>query len=370
MENRQSLTLFLCGDVMTGRGIDQVLPHPSAPELYETVVRSALEYVELAEQANGPTPRPVDYAYVWGAALDVLDAVRPDARIVNLETSITADGVPERKDVHYRMHPANVSVLTAAGIDVCVLANNHVLDWGEAGLLDTLAALERAGIRVAGAGRDRRAARAPAVIRTATDRRVLVFGLGTPDSGIPGDWAAGPGRAGVLLLPDFSDRSVRGVARMVAGVKEPGDVAIASIHWGANWGYAVPREHRDFARALLDRAGIDIVHGHSSHHPKAIEVYRGRPIFYGCGDFLNDYEGIGGYEEFRGDLVLMYFVTIDRTTGRLRRLRMTPLRIRNFRLEPASPSERAWLQRTLDRECRRFRHRVVERDGALALESL
>lgn len=122
------ITLFLCGDVMTGRGIDQILPHPSQPQLYEPYVRSAHEYVALAEQVNGPIPRPVDAAYVWGAALLEFDRRRPDVRIVNLETAITTSEDREAKGINYRMHPANIACLTAAGIDCCTLANNHVLD--------------------------------------------------------------------------------------------------------------------------------------------------------------------------------------------------------------------------------------------------
>ena len=90
--------LFLCGDVMTGRGIDQVLPHPSDPLLHEGYASSALRYVELAERANGPIPRPVDFAYVWGDALTELERRRPDVRIVNLETAVYAKKkTPARK---------------------------------------------------------------------------------------------------------------------------------------------------------------------------------------------------------------------------------------------------------------------------------
>ncbi len=149
----RAVTLFLCGDVMTGRGIDQILPHPSAPQLFEPYVHSALEYVELAERANGPIPRRVPSDYVWGDALAELARVRPDARIVNLETAVTVseDAVPG-KGIHYRMNPANAACLGAAALDCCVLANNHVLDWGRAGLVETLATLRAAGLRSAGAG--------------------------------------------------------------------------------------------------------------------------------------------------------------------------------------------------------------------------
>jgi len=72
--------LFLCGDVMTGRGLDQVLPHPCDPMLHEGYVQSALDYVRLAETRSEPIPRPVDPAYIWGVALDEWRRRAPDAR--------------------------------------------------------------------------------------------------------------------------------------------------------------------------------------------------------------------------------------------------------------------------------------------------
>jgi len=145
-------------------------------------------------------------------------------------------------------------------------------------------------------------------------------------------------------------------------------VVVASIHWGGNWGYAVPEAHQAFARGLVDQCGVDVVHGHSSHHPLGIEVYRERPILYGCGDFLNDYEGIAGYEAYRSDLRLMYFLTLDPSSGKLVRLAMRPMQMRRFRLNRASAEDTRWLQERLDREGRRFGSRVeAEADGALAL---
>jgi poly-gamma-glutamate capsule biosynthesis protein CapA/YwtB (metallophosphatase superfamily) len=144
----------------------------------------------------------------------------------------------------------------------------------------------------------------------------------------------------------------------VRAIKRSGDLVIASVHWGGNWGYTIPDERRRFAHALIDRAGISVLHGHSSHHPVAIERYRNRLILYGCGDFLNDYEGIAGYEEFRSDLSLMYFATIDAVTSDLLNLEMTPLQIRRFRLHHPTHEDAQWLQRTLDRECRRFGSRI------------
>lgn len=359
------MTLFLCGDVMTGRGIDQVLPHPGDPVLHEGYATSALDYVALAERANGPIPRPAEFAYVWGDALAEWARVAPDLRIVNLETAVTRrDDWQRGKGIHYRMHPANVPCLTAAGIDCCVLANNHVLDWGYAGLAETLETLRRAGLQRAGAGRDRAEAAAPAVLPVAGKSRVLVFAYGAQSSGIPPDWAAAAGLPGVNLLPDLSPATLQQIAAQVEADKRPADVVVASIHWGGNWGYAVPAAHQRFARGLIDRCGVDVVHGHSSHHPMGIEVYRGRPILYGCGDFLNDYEGIAGYEPYRGDLSLMYFLEVDPASGTLVRLRMVPMQMRRFRLNRASAADSRWLRSVLDREGQPLGSRVEAGPGS------
>jgi poly-gamma-glutamate synthesis protein (capsule biosynthesis protein) len=349
---RGRLTLFLAGDVMTGRGIDQALPHPSKPRIYEDYMTSALGYLELAERASGPIPRPLAFPYVWGDALAELEARSPDLRVVNLETSITTSEEAWPKGINYRMHPANAPCLRAAGLDVCVLANNHVLDWGVAGLLETLETLQGAGIAGAGAGRNAEQAARPAELDVADRARVLVFGLGSSTAGIPREWAAGAERPGVRLLGDLSVRTANEVAQQILRFRRPGDLVVASIHWGGNWGYAVPPEQRDFAHRLIDEAGVDVIHGHSSHHPKGIEVYEGRLVLHGCGDFLNDYEGIGGYEEYRSHLVLGYFATFDTSSGQLARLEMTPFQTRRLRLQRAGRLEAEWLQRRLDREGR------------------
>jgi poly-gamma-glutamate synthesis protein (capsule biosynthesis protein) len=341
------ITVFMCGDVMTGRGIDQILPHPSDPILYEGFIDDAREYVELAEIVSGPIPRPVDFTYVWGDALEEWDRRAPHARLVNLETSITTSDVPLPKGINYRMHPANVPCITAAKIDCCALANNHVLDWGAPGLRDTIETLALAGVQTAGAGQNLDEAEAPAIVEVPGGGRVLIFSLGSWTSGIPRDWAASPHRPGVFFFDESSPEAARRIGARVQAVKRAGDVVIASVHWGGNWGYEIPREQVAFAHALIDVAGVDVVHGHSSHHPRGIEVYQGRPILYGCGDFLNDYEGITGYEEYRSDLALMYFVTLARATGALLRLSMVPLRIRKLRLNRVGRDDARWLERRL-----------------------
>ena len=364
---RSPIRLFLCGDVMTGRGIDQVLPHPCDPILHESYMQSAVDYVQLAETANGVIPRSVSSRYIWGAALGEFSRLQPDARIINLETSITRSEDYERKGINYRMNPQNTECLKAAAIDCCVLGNNHILDWGHRGLLETLATLENFQIKSAGAGRNRIQASAPAVLDIVGKRRVLVVSFGCVTSGIPRSWAATSERPGVNLLPKISVKAVSCVAEDIARVHGSDDLVVVSVHWGPNWGYAIPDAQRSFAHTLIDRAGVSIVHGHSSHHPKAIEVYHDRLILYGCGDFLNDYEGISGYEKYRDDLVLMYFADID-PAGTLVALEIVPLQIRKFQLVYPSNDDVCWMKHTLDRECRRFGTGVeMQSDRYLAL---
>ena len=342
------LTVFLAGDVMLGRGVDQILPCPGDPRLREHSIHDAREYVALAEAANGRVLRPVDPAYPWGEALAVLDELAPDVRILNLETSITkSDDFAAGKAVHYRMSPDNVDCLTAARPDVCVLANNHVLDFGRRGLVETLATLDRAGLTHAGAGGTDDEAAAPTATRVG-ERRVLVAAVGTVSSGVPAGWAATADRGGVAFLSELSVSAADSVLARVRAYRRPGDVTVVSVHAGSNWGYPVPRGYRRFAHRLVD-GGVDVVHGHSSHHPRPVEIYRGRPILYGCGDLVNDYEGISGWEEYRSDLRLLYFVTLDADSHELVELRMLPVRTRRMRLERAAAADAAWLRRVMDR---------------------
>jgi poly-gamma-glutamate synthesis protein (capsule biosynthesis protein) len=166
-------------------------------------------------------------------------------------------------------------------------------------------------------------------------------------SGVPRAWAARAARSGVALLPALSDRAARALARHVAAHRRRGDRVVVSLHWGGNWGLAVPPAHQAFARRLVELGAADVVHGHSSHHPLAIEVWRGRAILYGCGDLVNDYEGIGGHGSLRCDVGCLYLLTLD-AEGLLRRLEIEPLMLRRFRLQAADAAARRWLLSIFD----------------------
>ena len=360
------VTMLLGGDVMLGRGVDQILPHPGEPGLREPYMRDARGYVRLAEHANGPIPRPADWPWPWGEVLALLDDAAPDVRLINLETTITADGeFADRKPVCYRMHPDNLPALAAFRPDVCALANNHILDFGVRGLTDTVATLTGAGIQGIGAGANLEVAHRPAVVTSHDGHRVLIGSTATKSSGVPESWAAQDDRPGVWWIRDPSERATADyVAAKVLAHRHDGDVAVVSVHWGSNWGYAVGQGEIQFGHRLID-AGIDIVHGHCSHHPRPIEIYRGRPILYGCGDVIDDYEGIGGHESFRSDPRLLYLISTDPASGELVSLRMIPLRVRRMHLERASHTDTEWLRANVEHTSRRFRIRIVARSADL-----
>jgi poly-gamma-glutamate synthesis protein (capsule biosynthesis protein) len=268
------------------------------------------------------------------------------------------------------MNPANIACLQAASIDACALANNHILDWGYDGLVETLQSLRKAGIHAAGAGSDREQARAPAVLRLNTGHRLLVFSWAARSSGVPPGWAAAPSTPGIALLHDLSERGVQQVAAVVDSRRREGDLVLLSLHWGENWVEEVPEAHRRFARELIDLGVADVVHGHSSHHPLPFEVHHGKLILYGCGDLINDYEGIESHGAYPQDLACLYFATLSQGSGRLVRLRIVPLQRRAFRLVRADAAARASIRHALRlKESGLARHLQWWPDGNWVLEA-
>jgi poly-gamma-glutamate synthesis protein (capsule biosynthesis protein) len=360
---------------MTGRGVDQALPHPGAPELHEEYVHDARTYLLLAETVNGPIARPVDPSWPWGEVLTEMDGFEPAVRVMNLETSITrSDDVAPGKAVTYRMNPDNLDVLRVAHVDVWTLANNHILDYGVPGLEETVRTMRGAGLCGVGAGMDETEAWRPAAVPanggdagSDDSARVLVASVGDASSGVPRSWRARADHPGVAFLPDLSKATADSVAARLLENSRRGDIAVVSVHWGSNWGYGVPHAQRRFAHRLIE-AGVHVVHGHSSHHPRPIEVYRGHLVLHGCGDLVNDYEGIRGYEDFRDDLRLIYLATLEPRTGRLAGLRMVPLRARRLSLEHAGTDDAGWLARAMTRHGRELGTAVeLGTDGSLHL---
>ena len=292
------ITLSLTGDVMLGRGVNETL-------------RSA---------------RPEE---PWGDTLPLL--LSADLRIVNLECAITEHDRPwsrTRKVFHFRADPLAVQVLRAARVDACSLANNHTLDFEEKGLLDTLDHLEAAGIRYAGAGRDLEEAARPVLL----DGGVALVAF--TDNEPP--FAAGQDRPGTNYLPVSTEPDVlRRVEEAIGAAREAGaETVVFSNHWGPNMVRRPPDAFRRFARAVMD-LGADIYYGHSAHVFQGVEVYRGRPILYDTGDFIDDY---AVHPELRNDRSFLFRVSVD--GGEFRRLELFPVVLPFARVELARGGER------------------------------
>jgi len=251
---RKPLKLLLLGDCMLGRLVDEVLEN-APPE------------------------------YPWGNTLPILHAA--DWRVCNLECVISDRGTPWSaypKAFHFRSAAKNIAVLETARINAVSLANNHALDYSYDAMFQMLEILDRAGIVHSGAGANLEQASQLATAQV-SGRKLGFLSFSDNEPG----WEATADRPGIFYVPiDLNDRRARNLFDGVREQRRAVDSLIVSAHWGSNWGYTPPREHVDFAHALVD-AGADLVFGHSSHVFRGIEFYKGRPILYGAGDFVDDY---------------------------------------------------------------------------------
>lgn len=306
-----SLKLLLAGDVMLGRLVNEIL------------------------EVKFP-------AYPWGDTLPLFQDA--DMRLCNLECVISDRGTPwsaTPKMFHFRSDAKNVAVLKAAHIDAVSLANNHVLDYDYEGLYDTLHNLEQAGIRSAGAGTTLREASEP-IIWEVQGRKL---GLIACTDNEP-DWAASGKHPGVWYVPmQVQDERAHQLFEIVQRTKAEVAYLIVSLHWGPNWGYAPPPEHKPFAHALIDH-GADLIFGHSGHIVRGIEVYQNKPIIYCAGNFIDDY---AVDEVERNDQSFLFLIELNGTT--LSRLLLYPTVIRHFQARRARNDEIHVIVAGMQRRC-------------------
>jgi poly-gamma-glutamate synthesis protein (capsule biosynthesis protein) len=327
------ISLVLIGDVMLGRKVDEALKDHMRPE------------------------EP------WGDVMPLLDAA--DLRIINLECAITDNEQPwtrTPKVFHFRAKPSAIETLRTARIDVCSLANNHTLDFEEQGLLDTLKHLDAAGIRYAGAGRNQNEAADPAILTVRVGHTNRVALLAFTDNEPP--FAAGTDRPGTNYLPVSLEPSVlRRVERAVAAAREMGvDTIIFSNHWGPNMVQRPQEIFRRFARAVIDR-GVDIYYGHSAHVFQGVEIYRGKPILYDTGDFIDDY---AVNPELRNDWSFLFRVSVE--GGRFERLDLTPVKLSYARVDLATSGEREAILDRMEHLSAEMGSVFARREGTLVLE--
>lgn len=271
-------------------------------------------------------------SYPWGDTLSVLK--KADLRICNLECAVSDSGDPWHytpKVFHFRTDAKNVEVLKATGINIVSLANNHVLDFGYRALADTTKILDQAGILHAGAGSKLADAARPAIFKS---ERLKIAMLAVTDN--EPAWKASDKKPGIYFCPiELKDPMAKELMGGIKDLKKKVDLVILSLHWGPNWGYEPLPEHRLFARALID-AGADIVYGHSAHIFRGVEIYKGKPIMYSTGDFIDDY-AVDDIE--RNDESFIFGVELK--NGRLRRLALYPTVIDYFQAKLAGGRSRA-----------------------------
>lgn len=320
--------IALTGDVMLGRMVN------------ETVVEN----------------RAVRPEALWGSMLPVMR--RADCRLINLECVISDRGAPwhpATKAFHFRAGPRAVDVLRAAGIDGVMLANNHVLDYGQEAFLDCLRRLNGAALTRAGAGASLEEALAPAVFHIGEQSLALVALTDNEP-----EWEATHTKPGVNYVA-YNDRGLlvpyrARMAQALSLARRQADVVMVSAHVGPNWG-APSRAMRALAHELIE-LGTDLYWGHSNHTPQGIELYHGKPILYSAGDFVDDYM-VDSVE--RNDLSFLFLVEVE--GNRVRQIILHPIRIEDCRVRRANEREYAFLARTMQVKCAAFETSILFREG-------
>lgn len=271
---------------------------------------------------------------------------RSEAVVANLEIPLSRRGVPVPKTVNLRADPAVIDDVKALGIDAVTLANNHIMDYGAAAMLDTVAACDGVGLLHCGAGADLDAALAPAWLTVGGGRVALLSVSCT----LPIESDAGESRPGIapLRVRFAFEADVNLLAeqpgtvpwvhswavetdrdRVCAAIddcrRQGADAVVVAIHWGVPSYWLSPYQgllaeyQQPLAHALIE-AGADAVCGHHAHHLHPIEVFQGKPICYSLGNFV--FEGPGQYGFMAPESVIVRLSFGDRP-----RCEIVPLRL-------------------------------------------
>ncbi len=281
-------------------------------------------------------------AYPLGRISEIMNSA--DLVLVNLECAITASSARwsgAAKAFYFGAPLQAIDALLDAGVDVVSLANNHVLDFGYKGFDDTLISLEGAGIGYAGAGRNIDEASKPACF----ERKGISFGM-TAYCDHQQDFSAGPASPGINYFDldqenGFISRIRQDIEKM-KGIDWP----ILSLHWGPNR-VRHPSDHfRKLARQAIEM-GYGMIFGHSAHVFHGVEIYRGKPIFYACGDLVDDYYVD---PELRNDHQLLFEVELSKS--RFEKIRLHPVLIEDCRTVPAVGESREFIIGSIEKLCR------------------
>ncbi len=265
------------------------------------------------------------YDYPWEKVGDYLKD--SDLAIVNLETSITTRGNKwPNKQFNFRSNPKNLDSMKAAGVDMVTLANNHVLDYSNQGLIDTIDNLKKREISYAGGGKNKKEALQGVIIEKDDIKiGVLAFSRVIPDV----KWYANNNRAGIV---GAYDGYTQDMFKRIEEMKKEVDILILSSHWGVERSTKPRPQDIKIAKAAID-AGVDIVMGHHPHVLQGVEIYKGKPIFYSLGNFV-----FGGRDKLTRTTMISQVNLKDK---KLESIKVIPCNIVNGRPIPAAEKDKS-----------------------------
>lgn len=321
----EKLVVGLMGDVMIGRSVDPIISEKG-------------------------------YSYVWGNLLPLLRST--DLNIANLETTLTHSNKKVFKTFNFKAAPDKIRSLTEASITIVNLANNHILDFSEEGLIETIQTLGFAGIKYVGAGITEKEASQPVVL---SRKNIMVGILGFTDN--EQGWKAGDSSCGVNYI-NISKKDDRTRAlHQVAELNTKTDLVIVSIHWGPNMNEYPRKLYIDFAHEMIEK-GADIIHGHSAHNFQGMEVYNQKLILYDTGDFVDDYVVD---PLLRNDH--SFFFKIEAGPKKLVKLELFPVLISNRQVNSAVDEDHAWCLQRMQYLSAPFGTKLTEKGELILNES-
>lgn len=244
-----------------GKG-DRLLVHFAGDTMFSGKVEERLE------KAGYELP----YEYVRGLFQN------DDLSVLNLETPVTTGGEPaEDKTYVFKSPPKAIGPMAQAGVDAVNLANNHVLDQGVPGLLDTMKALRQQNVKYVGAGKNSKEAYAPVYVER-RGIKIALFGFSrvVPEPG----WVAGANKPGVasVYAPEAALNAIQ-------AARKNADLVFVMAHWGKERTTKLEEHQQKLAHAFID-AGADLVIGGHAHVMQGLEQYKGKWIAYSTGNFI------------------------------------------------------------------------------------
>lgn len=315
------------GDNMLGRAVQLTLPYqtPGAEDITDS--QRAQDYLDdILPNVDISTIRNQNYdgTYLWG---NLPFDLQENVRIINLEAAptltINNPDIP-KKSIHYHINVNNLPHVFAkfARPYVISLANNHSMDMGHTTFVNETLPIVQNSV---GAGMNLTAATTPRIIGN-----IAIFAFGAGCAGIPQDWQASTHEPGIAYLPPITsyqnvELAFKSIYTAIQAANVIDKCIVITIHWGPNWATVNDgQEYREWlAHRLIDDANVSLIHGHSSHHIRGIEIYKNKLIIYGAGDFINDYEAI--YSSYNTASAL-YVVDIDDTNYTLTSLILIPFK--------------------------------------------